>query len=290
MRLPVVFLLSLVALLGLGPNQAAAKGMEATQRASHSLHPSLSRPRNLIIIHALMPKAFLFPRPFLAPLTGIFSWRGPASSLSFVAKTAHVAKHFLGSIFLGECKHEHALLNRTYWKCTKVLNDAFTDLTHVHANLTLVAMERDNALVKVVILTKANQAKDEEIKTKDAELAALRAQLSSTQADLTHSQALVAHHERTINELQAEGRTMHTLVVKYLSVSQEHARRLVQTLNFFLAYHKQKSLEVAILYHDLRSTREYNNATSTVRFVCRSHACLFYIVCMSPNLTPLISS
>ena len=120
------------------------------------------------------------------------------------------------------------------------------------------------------------------LKTKDAELATLRAQLSSTHADLTQSEALVAHYKRTIDQLQAEGRATCTLLVKYLAVSQEHVRRVVQTLNFFLAYDKQKSLEVAMLRHDLRTT---NNASSTICFVCRPHACLFcVVVCMSPHL------
>jgi hypothetical protein len=166
-------------------------------------------------------------------------------SSSFVAKAAHVAvTPVLGSVFLGQCKTQHALLNETYEDCTTMLNDAFTDLAHVRANLTLVEIERDNALVKVRNLTKANQAKEKEVKaakkagrravkkakkehdeamiikseahakllkTKDAELATLRAQLSSTHADLTQSEALVAHYKRTIDQLQAEGRVSNTL-------------------------------------------------------------------------------
>ena len=80
------------------------------------------------------------------------------------------------------------------------------------------------------------------LRAKNAELAALRTQLSLTKADLTSTQRLVTGHERTIDELRAEGRATRKLVVKYLAVSQEHFRCVVQALNFFLAYDKQKEL------------------------------------------------
>ena len=85
----------------------------------------------------------------MLPLAGIFNWRGPASSSSFVAKTAHVAfTPVLAPVLLSQCKHQHALLNGTYGDCTEALDDTLADLTHFRTNLASVKLERDNALVQ----------------------------------------------------------------------------------------------------------------------------------------------
>jgi len=97
------------------------------------------------------------PRPFPAPLGRHLELARPRLVVVLHCQDSACRDQ---AVLVGQCKHQHALLYGTYGDCIKVLNDTLADLIHLRTNLASVKMERDNALVQVANLTKANQAKD----------------------------------------------------------------------------------------------------------------------------------